>query len=64
MFRQKLKNNLKDKVMRNKRNASDIFDLIEIVIDFDNKLYKRAIKNQFNQLYKKSRIFFKSTIKY
>ncbi len=30
--------------MRDKRRISDIFNLIEIVIDFDDKLYKRAIK--------------------
>ncbi len=29
--------------MRNNRFTSDIFDLIEVVIDFDNKLYKRVI---------------------
>ncbi len=31
--------------MRNKRFISDIFNLIKVVIDFNNKLYKRAIKN-------------------
>jgi len=31
--------------MRNRQNTSNIFDLIEIVIDLDNKLYERAIKN-------------------
>ncbi len=44
MFRQNLKNNLKDEIMRNKKTFNDMFDLIEVVIDFDNKLYKRAIK--------------------
>ena len=27
---------------------NDIFDLIEIIIDFDNKLYKRAMKKRYN----------------
>ncbi len=44
MFRQNLKNNLKNKIMCNKKTFNDIFNLIEVVIDFNNKLYKRAIK--------------------
>ncbi len=34
--------------MRNKRILSDIFDFIEVIIDFNNKLYKRAIKKRYN----------------
>jgi len=30
--------------MRNKRILSDMFNLIEVIIDFNNKLYKKAIK--------------------
>ncbi len=30
--------------MRNKKIFNDIFDFIEVVIDFNNKLYKKAIK--------------------
>jgi len=30
--------------MRNKKTFNNIFDLIKVVIDFDDKLYKRAIK--------------------
>ncbi len=30
--------------MRNKRTFNNMFNLIEIIIDFDNKLYKKAIK--------------------
>ncbi len=41
-----------------------MFDLIEIVINFNDKLYKRAIKKQYNQFYKKTRIFFELTIEY
>ncbi len=44
MFRRDFKNNLKDEIMRNKRILNNIFNFIEVVIDFDNKLYKRAIK--------------------
>ena len=48
MFRRELKNNLKNEIMRDKQNASDMFNLIEIVIDLDNKLYKRTMKKRFN----------------
>jgi len=34
--------------MRNKKTLNNIFDFIEIAIDLDNKLYKRAIKKQFD----------------
>ncbi len=34
--------------MRNRRTLNDIFDLIEVAIDLDNKLYKRAIKKRYN----------------
>ncbi len=44
MFRQDFKNNLKNKIIRNKKTLNDMFNLIEVIIDFDNKLYKRAIK--------------------
>jgi len=42
--------------MRNNKFINDIFDFIEVIINFDNKLYKRTIK--------KAKIFFKLTIKY
>jgi len=48
MFRQDLKNNLKDEIMRNKRIFNDIFNLIEVVIDFDDKLYKRIMKKRYD----------------
>jgi len=34
--------------MRNDKFISDIFDLIKVIIDFDDKLYKRAMKKQYN----------------
>ena len=50
--------------MRNSKFINNIFDFIEVVIDFDNKLYKKAIKKQYNQFYKRAKIFFKLTIEY
>jgi len=44
MFRRNLKNNLKNEIMRDGKFISDMFDFIEVVIDFDNKLYKRVMK--------------------
>ncbi len=35
--------------MRNEKRISDMFNFIKVVIDFDNKLYKRAIKKKYNQ---------------
>ncbi len=30
--------------MRNKKTLNNMFNLIKVIIDFNNKLYKRAIK--------------------
>ncbi len=49
MFRRDLKNNLKDEIMRDERILNDMFDLIEVVIDLDDKLYKRAMKKRYDQ---------------
>ncbi len=48
MFRQDFKNNLKNEIMRDNKFIGDIFDLIEVVIDFDDKLYKKAMKKRYN----------------
>ncbi len=48
MFRQDFKNNLKDEIMRDGKFINDMFDLIEVVIDFDDKLYKRAMKKRYS----------------
>jgi len=34
--------------MRDEKILNNIFDLIEVVIDFDDKLYERAIKKRYN----------------
>ncbi len=34
--------------MRDNKFINDMFDLIEVVIDFDNKLYERIIKKRYN----------------
>ena len=34
--------------MRDNKFINDMFDLIEVVIDFDDKLYKRVIKKRYD----------------
>jgi hypothetical protein len=34
--------------MRNNKSISNVFDFIKVIIDLNNKLYKRAIKKQYN----------------
>ena len=48
MFRQNFKNNLKNKIIYKNKVISNIFDFIEVIIDFDDKLYKRIIKKRYN----------------
>jgi hypothetical protein len=48
MFRQDLKNNLKNEIMRDNKFISGMFDFIEVVIDLNNKLYKKVIKKQYD----------------
>ncbi len=48
MFRRNFKNNFKNEIMRDNKFISDIFDFIEVIIDFDDKLYKRTIKKRYN----------------
>ena len=48
MFRQDFKNNLKNEIMRDDKSISDMFNLIEVVIDLNDKLYKKVIKKRYN----------------
>jgi len=64
MFRRDLKNNLKDELMRDGKSISDMFDLVMIAIDLDDKLYKRVMKKRYDQLRERTEIFFESTIEY
>jgi hypothetical protein len=64
MFRRDLKNNLKDEIMRDGRSISDMFDLIEVAIDLDDKLYERAMKKRYDQSRERVGTSFESTIEY
>ncbi len=48
MFRRNFKNNLKNEIMRDEKTFNNMFDLIKVVIDFDDKLYKRAMKKKYD----------------
>ncbi len=64
MFRRDLKNNLKNEIMRDDRSISDMFDLIEVAIDLDDKLYEKVIKKRYDQSRERAEISFESTIEY
>jgi len=64
MFWRDLKNNLKNKIIYNKKSISNIFDFIEVAIDLDNKLYKKTIEKKYNQFQEKTEIFFELIIEY
>jgi len=34
--------------MRNEKRISDMFNLIKVIIDFDDKLYKRVMKKRYD----------------
>jgi hypothetical protein len=64
MFRQDFKNNLKNEIMRDDKSINDMFDLIKVAIDLDDKLYERAMKKRYDQSRERTETFFESTIKY
>jgi len=64
MFRRDFKDNLKDEIMRDDKSISDMFDLIEVAIDLDDKLYERAMKKRYNQPQERAETSFESTIEY
>ncbi len=57
MFRQNFTNNLKDKIIYNKFFFNNIFNFIEIIIDFNNKLYKKIIKKNTINFKKEQKSF-------
>ena len=44
MFRRELKNNIKNEIMHDERDYESFAKFIEIVIDFDDKLYEQVMK--------------------
>jgi len=64
MFRRGLKDNLKNEIMRDGKSISDMFDLIEVAIDLDDKLYERAMKKRYDQSQERARTSFELAIEY
>ena len=49
MYRRELKEQVKNEFMRDERAYETLDELIEIFIDFDDKLYKRAMKKKYDE---------------
>jgi len=50
--------------MRDGKSINDMFDLIMIAIDLDDKLYEKAMKKRYDQFKERAGTFFESTIEY
>jgi len=48
MFRRNLKNNFKNEIMRDNKFINDMFNLMEVIIDFNDKLYESIIKKRYD----------------
>jgi hypothetical protein len=50
--------------MRDGKSINDMFDLIEVAIDLDDKLYEKAMKKRYDQSRERTKTFFESTTEY
>ena len=64
MFRRELKNNVKNEIIRDEQNYKSLAKSIEIVIDFNNKLYKQVMKKQYNLFKDKTELIYESVADY
>ena len=64
MFRRELKDNVKDEIMRDERNYKSLAELIEIVIDLDDKLYERVMKKRYDQFRDRGELIYESAAEY
>ena len=64
MFRRELKNNIKDEIMRDERDYESLAELVEIVIDFDDKLYERVMKKRYDQFRNRAELIYESAAEY
>ena len=53
MYRRKLKEQIKNEFMRDERTYETLDEFIEIFIDFDDKLYERAMKKKYDEKFKR-----------
>ena len=49
MYRRELKKQVKNEFMRDERTYETLDEFIEIFIDFDDKLYERAMKKKYDE---------------
>ena len=47
IFRQNFKNNVKNKMMRDKQFIENFKIMIEMIIDLNDKLYEQTLKKQY-----------------
>ena len=52
MYRRELKKQVKNELMRDERTYEILDELIEIFIDFDDKLYERVMKKKYDEKFK------------
>ena len=64
MFWQKLKNNVKDEIIRDERDYESLTEFIEIVMNLNNKLYERVIKKRYDQFKNETEFIYKLTAEY
>lgn len=48
VFRRDLKNNIKDEMMRDGRDVTNLREMIEQAIDLDDRLYERAMEKRYH----------------
>ena len=53
MYRRELKEQIKNELMRDERVYEILDELIEIFIDFDDRLYERVMKKKYDEKFKK-----------
>ena len=52
MYRRELKKQVKNELMRDERAYEILDELIEIFIDFDDRLYERVMKKKYDEKFK------------
>ena len=64
IFRRQLKNNVKNEIIHDERDYESLAKFVEIIIDFDDKLYERVMKKHYNQSKDRAEFIYESNVKY
>ena len=63
IFRQRFKNNVKNKIMKNKRVIIDFREMIEQAINLNDRLYKQIMKKRYHEIFfEKTNLYSKSSL--